>query len=190
MVKPLPILKTPNPVLRKKSGDLSSITDPVRKLAGQLIATLANYDHQFELGAAIAAPQVGESIKLIVLRKDLENAHIKNDPKKDFLVLINPKIVKKSGEELLDFEGCLSIPGIYGHIKRAGKVEVEAKNLSGKKITLRTSGFKARVLQHEIDHLSGILFTDHLKDMSQLYKMDSEGQLVKIWTPGKTHGQN
>ncbi|MDP2910481.1 MAG: peptide deformylase [bacterium] len=107
-----------------------------------------------EQGIGLAAPQVGVLKKIIVVKADLKNQRI--------LALINPKIVKKSRlKEKLE-EGCLSFPGIFLEIKRAKEIRVKAININGEKINLKAKGILARIIQHETDHLNGILFYSRL----------------------------
>ncbi|PIY97180.1 MAG: peptide deformylase [Candidatus Kerfeldbacteria bacterium CG_4_10_14_0_8_um_filter_42_10] len=143
----LNIVTDPNPILRKKAA---LIKDPlaidVQALIPELIKTMYR-----DKGIGIAAPQVGKSIRLIAL--NIKDGH---------LVLINPRIVSKSIRKELGEEGCLSVPGVFGMVKRHRKVKVEALDKEGKKTTIIGEGLLARVLQHEIDHINGILFTDKL----------------------------
>jgi len=143
----LNIVTYPNPILRKKAA---LIKDPlaidVQALIPELIKTMYR-----DKGIGIAAPQVGKSIRLIAL--NIKDGH---------LVLINPRIVSKSIRKELGEEGCLSVPGVFGMVKRHRKVKVEALDKEGKKTTIIGEGLLARVLQHEIDHINGILFTDKL----------------------------
>jgi peptide deformylase len=137
-----------------------------------MVETTLDWDHDSEFGAALAAIQVGEPIRLTVVRNSFENGEDKT-----FTTLLNPEIVKSSPEMVSDIEGCLSVTGIYGRVKRHLKIKVKAQDLEGNDIRLSLEGFPARVLQHEIDHMHGIIFLDHIKDSKNLFSIDKDGQL-------------
>ena len=145
----LDIKKFNDPVLRKECQEIEKIDEKTKKLIVDMAQTMVENQ-----GIGLAAPQVGISEKVIVVATDLNGERI--------LELINPKITKKSKEKEIGEEGCLSFPGIYLKINRAKKVEVEGLDINGKKIKLKAEGLLARVFQHEIDHLSGILFFHRL----------------------------
>jgi peptide deformylase len=169
------IVTIPNKILRMKSKRIGFVDDSIRKLADDMIETTINWDHDSEFGAALAAIQVGEPLKLTVVRNDFD------DPKnQEFTTLVNPEIVKSSVERVNDIEGCLSVPGIYGRVSRPLKVKVKAQDENGNPIRLSLEGFPARVLQHEIDHMNGVIFLDHIDDSSQLFNIDKNGSLMPI----------
>jgi peptide deformylase len=130
-------------VLRKKSKEIDVINDRIIELANDMVETM----HEAE-GCGLAAPQVGILKRLIVV--DVGDGPIE---------LVNPRIVSQEGEKT-EAEGCLSIPGVVGEVKRPYKVVVEALNLKGEEIVIEGEGILARALCHEIDHLDGILFID------------------------------
>ncbi len=130
------IITYPNPVLRKPTSDIEDITDDIKKLADEM-ATLM-YENK---GIGLAAPQVGESVSLITV-------DISGSKREDLMVLINPKILNKEGEVEYE-EGCLSLPGFKANIKRAKKIEVEAKDLSGKDINFWAEDLLAVCIQRE-----------------------------------------
>lgn len=169
------IITIPNKVLRNKSKRIGFVDDSIRDLANDMIQTTLDWDHDSEFGAALAAIQIGEPLKLTVVRNDFDDA--KN---KQFTTLVNPEIVKTSPETVSDIEGCLSVPGIYGRVKRPLKVKVKALDMNGNPIRLSLEGFPARVIQHEIDHMIGVIFLDHIEDSSQLYKIDEKGALMPV----------
>ncbi|MFA6271599.1 MAG: peptide deformylase [Patescibacteria group bacterium] len=143
----LPIVTEPNPILRKKAEIIKNpLFSAVQELIPKLTETMIQED-----GIGIAAPQVGESIQMIIINQ-------KDRP----LVMINPKILTKSIRTEIAEEGCLSVPGIFGMVKRSKKVKVNALDSSGKQFTIKAEGLLARVMQHEIDHLNGILFIDKM----------------------------
>lgn len=143
----LPIRKYPDPVLRKTAEPVTIIDAKLRQLAADMVETM-----QEAQGVGLAAPQVGESIRMVIVDFDPENG----DPK----VLINPVIVKRSGRKELKAEGCLSFPGVHTQVKRSPRVVCEAQNLDGEIVEYQAEGLCARAVQHELDHLEGMLFVD------------------------------
>ncbi|MGH7234032.1 MAG: peptide deformylase, partial [Candidatus Saccharimonadales bacterium] len=134
----------------------------------------ASRDH--EVGVALAAIQIDRPYRIIVVRNDYEN---KED--KSFGVFINPEITKLEGEQTEDYEGCLSVPDIYGKVKRFGKIRIKATSVDGQTIRLNVSGFLARIFQHEIDHLNGMVFIDHIKSNPEaFYHLEADGKLKAI----------
>lgn len=169
------IVTIPNKILRMKSKRIGFVDDSVRDLANDMIQTTLDWDHDSEFGAALAAIQIGEPLKLTVVRNDFDDAK-----SKEFTTLVNPEIVKSSNENVSDVEGCLSVPGVYGRVSRPLKIKVKAQDINGDPIRLTLEGFPARVLQHEIDHMNGIIFLDHVKDSSQLFNIDKNGTLMPV----------
>ena len=143
----LEIKKYPDPILRKKAEEAREITQEIKKFCQDIEETMiANQ------GIGLSAPQVGKSKRIIAIQTE-----------KGPEVFINPKIIKKSKETEIGEEGCLSFPGLFLKIKRAKELEIEALDIEGKKIQTKVEGLTARVFQHEIDHLEGILFIDHVR---------------------------
>ncbi len=169
------IVSIPNKILRMKSKRIGFVDDSIRDLANDMIQTTLDWDHDSEFGAALAAIQIGEPLKLTVVRNDFDDAK-----SKEFTTLVNPEIVKSSNENVSDVEGCLSVPGVYGRVSRPLKIKVKAQDINGDPIRLTLEGFPARVLQHEIDHMNGIIFLDHVKDSSQLFNIDKNGTLMPV----------
>lgn len=143
------IRKFNDPVLRKRAKKIWRISDEIRRMALDLAETMKEKD-----GVGLAAPQIGISKRMIAVESNFKT--------RESLVLINPKIIRKSRRKSSYTEGCLSFPDIFLEIKRSEKVTVSGKNLEGKKIEIEASGLLARALQHEIDHLNGILFFHRL----------------------------
>jgi len=155
--------------LRRRSEPVAEVTPEVRELAGRMIATMLENE---VVGVGLAAPQVGRSLRLIVLAT--------HDPEKPLsataspgelllgprmpLALVNPEIVWFSAETETRDEGCLSIPEVSGPVERPARVVVRASTLDGEALQVECGGLLARCLQHEIDHLDGILFIDRLRD--------------------------
>jgi peptide deformylase len=171
------IITLPNPHLREKSRRVHVVTDEVRQLIKNMEdATLDWEDHRpHELGVALAAIQIDEFYRVVVVRNDFDN---KED--RTFFPLINPEIVKLEGDVKYDHEGCLSVKDVYGLVPRHDRVRVKAMDLNGNEIRLKADGFLARVLQHEIDHTNGIVFIDHIKDDDAFFHLTEAGELEKV----------
>jgi peptide deformylase len=153
------ILKFPDPILRQKAKKISDFDDSLQNIVSDMLETM--YDAP---GVGLAAPQIGESIQLIVV-----NASQEKDGKKS-MVMINPEITEKEGNQV-DEEGCLSVLDLTASVKRSKKITVCYQDITGKKQELTVEDRFAVVLQHEIDHLHGILFIDHLSTLKRaLYK--------------------
>ena len=166
----LEILKYPNPKLKKKSQPVEKIDPSFRQLVQNLAETLYAAP-----GVGLAAPQVGYLLRLVVI--DVTPV---NQPK-NLMVLINPEIVTSEGECTWE-EGCLSVPDFNEEVKRKKKVVVRCQNLEGETVEIEGNDLLSVVLQHEIDHLDGILFVDHLSQLKRdLYKR----QLKKEKKEGK-----
>ena len=146
----LDIKKAGDPVLKEHCTPVERVDKRLRKLLDDMAETMYEAD-----GVGLAAPQVGEPIRMIVI--DVQDDH-------GLIELINPVIVYREGEAM-DTEGCLSVPGIYGEVERAAKVKVEYLNRRGKKQHLTATGLLARCIQHECDHLEGQLFIDIAKSV-------------------------
>lgn len=155
-----PIRKYPDSVLRQKAQPITEITDEVRKLATDMIETMYAAS-----GVGLAANQVGVALRLIVI-------DMGGEERPNTVAVINPEIVEAVGEETAE-EGCLSVPGFYEPVKRALHVTVKVTDLDGSERTVKCTGLAARAFQHEIDHLDGILFIDHLSPLKkQLFRKE------------------
>lgn len=140
-----------NPILRKKSEEVKNIDKKIIKFIGKMIKTLNDEDN----GIGLASPQVGENIRLIIvklLKKDKKNYST--------LEMINPEITFFSKEKEIDIEGCLSVPNEFGKVERSKIIKVSFFNKKNEQLSLELKGINARLIQHEVDHLDGILFTD------------------------------
>lgn len=157
----LDIILEGDPRLRQKANKIRRIDPGLRKLATDMYETMLDAP-----GVGLAAPQVGVLLRLITVEVP-EDYHADGEPGAS-LILINPEIVKATGSQDDPPEGCLSIPHWVGVVPRAQRVVVKARDLDFKEVRIRAEGFLARVLQHEIDHLDGILFTDRVVDKSTL----------------------
>lgn len=172
------IVVVPEPNLRKRSQRVGVITDDIKKLIADMIAATVDWensrDHEASVG--LAAVQVNQLLRIFIVRNDYDD--ISN---KDFTVFINPEIVKKIGPVEEDFEGCLSVPDIYGKVPRHQSVKVKALNEAGESFRVTAHGFLARILQHETDHTQGVLFVDRIKDSKNaFYQMNKEGSIEPL----------
>ena len=155
MPKTLPILINPNPILRKKSTQIRRDeikTKEFQRLCLDMAKTMEEKD-----GAGLAAPQIGKNIRLVAVKTE-----------DDAVCMINPKIIKKSWAKELGEEGCLSVPDVFGRVKRHKKINCKFLDKKGKEIKIEAEGLMARVIQHEIDHLDGVLFIDKARDIKKL----------------------
>lgn len=171
------IIALPNPHLRQKSQRVHVVTPKVEELITDMQAATLDWEDNrpHELGVALAAVQVDRLDRVIIVRNDFDN---KDD--RTFVALINPEIVKLEGTTMYDHEGCLSVPDIYGLVPRASKVRVRAIDEKGHEVRMKAQGFLARVLQHEIDHMNGVMFIDHIKDQDVFFELTDDGKLKKV----------
>jgi peptide deformylase len=160
----LPIRTLPDPVLRQKAKRVGVIGPSVKKLIKDMLETM----HAAPGRAGLAGPQVGLSLRVIVICIPDE------EEKEEDIVLVNPEIVKTKGERIVQ-EGCLSIPGYVGEIKRAEQVTAKGKKPDGTEVRIKAEGMLAEALEHEIDHLNGILYIDHMESPDKLHKIQPEG---------------
>ena len=177
------ILRIDNPdeqkILKTRCHPVKLPSPALRQLVADMFETMDAAN-----GVGLAAPQIGISQRLAVItippvveERD-DGTLVELEPAQDY-VLINPEIVKKSDQEVMGQEGCLSLPGWYGEVPRASWVTVEYQGLDGKRQRIRrATGLLARALQHEIDHLDGVLFTERMRDLSTLKDLRNEGEPV------------
>ncbi len=156
----LPVVFDPNEILHQRARDLE-ISDWTTKKFPTLITDMIETMYAKD-GVGLAAPQIGESLQLCVIAKNFTPG------KKKDLVLLNPRWEKTSRRTQWDDEGCLSIPGLFGKVKRWRDIQVSALDEKGKQITFVAEDFFARIVQHEVDHLNGTLFIDRAKDLYQV----------------------
>jgi peptide deformylase len=172
------IITTPDPRLRAKSAKVREITPEVKQIIADMTESSLDWEqkHPYELSAAMAAPQLGVNQRIIIVRDDLDNKDVNT-----FTALINPEVIRTEGKTVKDYEGCLSVPEIYGMVARPDKVKIKATLEDGTEVRLKAAGYLARTLQHEIDHLNGILFIDHIRDDNNaFYRMSDKGDLEPI----------
>lgn len=157
MMTVLPIRRLPHDhVLRQKARKVPVIDASIARLIDNMIETM-----QHARGVGLAAPQVGVSARVIVLQM----------PGQEPFALVNPQIVRRTGEQDVT-EGCLSVPGYWGQMKRPAEVVVKGLDRSGKPTRIKASDLLAEALEHEIDHLNGTLYIDHLEGPEKLHEID------------------
>lgn len=162
-----PIVLHPDDRLRQKCKRVGSLDAGLRQLIDDMIETMRE-----ARGVGLAAPQVGVPLRITVI----ELPEDYDDPRAgQTLVLVNPEIVKSTGEWEPD-EGCLSIPGYVANVRRYWSVTVKARDRSGREIRVRGEGLLGQALQHEIDHLNGVLFVDHLSSLDELRAVEREAE--------------
>lgn len=134
-----------DPVLRLKAQDVSAISEEIVAVLADMVETMEHYN-----GVGLAAPQIGRSLAIVVIR-----------PSEDLPVFefVNPVITSCSGQDI-DIEGCLSVPGTFGRVSRCSEIELEYQDRQGRRKRLKAAGLFARIIQHELDHLAGVLFVD------------------------------
>jgi len=158
------IVTLPDPVLKRKAHAVSKFDKNLHSLLDDMVETMREAP-----GVGLAAPQIGISERIIVVEyfEREEDEQVEDAPKKVW-AMINPEIVKSSGEMVMGIEGCLSIPGLVGEVERHEQVLVKGMNRHGKPMKVKAKGWLARIFQHEIDHVNGILFTE---------------RAVRVWQP-------
>ena len=169
----LKVARMGHPVLRAtaKAVERSAVTSPaIQKLIDDMMETMAEYH-----GVGLAAPQVHEGLRLFVASLDTERTEEPSAP----MAIINPEITPVGTEMQEDWEGCLSIPDIRGKVPRPYEIRVRALDRDGERIELRARGFSARVIQHETDHLDGILFFDRMRGFETLTFLE---EYSRFWT--------
>ncbi|RJP52273.1 MAG: peptide deformylase [Anaerolineaceae bacterium] len=163
------IVNLPDPILRRKAKPIAKFDKDLQTLIDDMIETMREAP-----GVGLAAPQINISQQLAVVEyaenedEKSEEEEVESAKPKKLYVLINPEIIKASEVKVLGVEGCLSIPGLLGEVERHESVQVKALNRHGKPVKLKVDGWTARIFQHEIDHLNGVLFTD---------------RATSVWTP-------
>jgi peptide deformylase len=153
----LPIRHFPeDSLLRQKAKKVSRIDGSIQRLIDDMIETMQRAN-----GVGLAAPQIGVPLRVIVVQM----------PGEEPIALINPEIARRNGEQEVT-EGCLSVPGYCGEIKRSAEVTVKGKNRRGKAVRIRAAGLMAEAFEHEIDHLNGVLYIDHVESPEKLHKVE------------------
>lgn len=172
------IISLPDPRLREKSSKVHEITPEIIQLVRDMTDIALDWEDSrpHEISAALAAPQIGQMHRIIIIRSDFDNKSVR-----EFTALINPEIIKLEGKVEEDFEGCLSVPNVYGKVPRHTKARIKATDINGNEVRFKTDGFLARILQHEIDHINGIVFIDHIKHKKDaFFQLDEDGELCPL----------
>ena len=154
------VIKLPHPTLRRKAHKIVEFNTDLQQLIEDMIETMRD-----EPGVGLAAPQVNISQRLIVVEYPEDDSNPNVKPK--VYVLANPELVQVSDKKEKGIEGCLSVPNLYGEVERSQSVTVRGQNRHGKYVTIKANGWLARIFQHEIDHLNGILFVDRADELYQ-----------------------
>src|SRR5512141_220740 len=150
------IVTLPEPVLRRKAHAVTKFDKNLQTLIEDMVETMREAP-----GVGLAAPQIGLSERLIVVEYfEKEEDEEKEDAPRKVWAVLNPEVVKASEEKRLGVEGCLSIPNLVGEVERHAAIQVKGLNRHGKPIKIKAEGWLARIFQHEIDHLNGVIFTD------------------------------
>ena len=165
----LDIILEGDPRLRRKASAVRKVDDSIRRLALDMRETMLDAP-----GVGLAAPQVGILLRLITVHVPA-GFEFEDDPEHDH-ILVNPEIVKADGR-VLGYEGCLSVPGWTGEVPRFERVTVKAVGLDNRPVRIKAEGWLARVLQHEIDHLDGILYLDRVEDKSTIREVPEDDEV-------------
>jgi peptide deformylase len=169
----LKVARMGHPVLRARAAavDRATLRTPdVQKLIDDMIETMTEYH-----GVGLAAPQVHEGVRIFVASLDMERGEEPSEP----IAIVNPEIIPVGSETVEDWEGCLSIPDIRGKVPRFHEIKVKALDRDGERIELRARGFSARIIQHETDHLDGVLFFDRMRAFETLTFLE---EYSRYWT--------
>ncbi|MBL8098946.1 MAG: peptide deformylase [Anaerolineales bacterium] len=171
------IVYLPNPILRKKAKPVTKFDKDLQTLIDDMFETMREAP-----GVGLAAPQINLPMQLAVIEyaegeDDEDRPEDAPPPEKKLFVIINPEITKVSDEKVLGIEGCLSIPNLVGEVERHQAIEVKALNRHGNPVKIKAEGWLARIFQHEIDHLNGVLYTDKA---TQVWKPREEDEQVPL----------
>jgi peptide deformylase len=166
-VHPIVLARLQEPVLRRRSLRVRDVDKGIRTLAQDLADTVIE-NH----GAGLAAPQIGAHWRVCVVLND----------EGEVVPMINPEIVRSMGR-IDDFEGCLSFPGLWGKVERAATVTVKFLDINGRPQRMKVSNITARAVQHEIDHLDGVLFVDRLSEPGKMYRVEYDEDDSQIYVP-------
>jgi peptide deformylase len=169
------IITVPHPNLKRKARRVTAFDSDLHTLIDDMLETM-----RAAPGTGLAAPQVDVPLRVIVIEyAEIPEVDEDEEPpqvKPDLYIVVNPEIKRASIETVLGFEGCLSIPGFVGEVERAQSVTVIGQNRHGQDMKIKADGWLARVFQHEVDHLDGILYTDHT---DKLYQLDEQGEIAE-----------
>jgi peptide deformylase len=158
------IVTLPEAVLRRKARAVTKFDKGLQTVIDDMVETMRQAP-----GVGLAAPQIGLSERIIVVEYfEHEEDEEKEDAPKKVWAVLNPEIIKPSEETLMGIEGCLSVPGLVGEVERHAAIQIKGLNRHGKPLKIKTNGWLARIFQHEIDHLNGVIFTD---------------RAIRVWKP-------
>lgn len=160
----VPMVRYPGSVLRQRAKRVRNIDSSIQRLIDDMIETM-----HATRGVGLAAPQIGVPLRVIVIEL----------PGEETVALVNPEIIKRSGERLVE-EGCLSVPGYRGEIKRSTRVTARGWDRKGREVRIKAEGLMAEALEHEIDHLNGVLYIDHVESPDKLYRLEAEAETPEI----------
>ena len=172
------IIRLPHAHLRERSTKVRGVSAKTLALVDDMTSAALDWEDSrpHEISAALAAVQIDALERVIIVRSDFEDKAAR-----EFTTFINPEIVKYEGTKELDYEGCLSVGGVYGKVPRHSKIRVKATTIDGQEIRFKAEGFLARVIQHEIDHTNGIVFIDHIRyEKEAFYELDEKGELQPL----------
>jgi peptide deformylase len=155
--------------LRQKAQKITQFTPQLNQLAQDMLETMRSYH-----GVGLAGPQIGMMQRIFVAQIPAGRDNGQPPQPSQTYILINPQILKTSLELVEGEEGCLSIPGWQGLVARPGWVEIKAQDETGRSFKLRADNLLARIFMHELDHLNGVLYTDHIKDPDKLWQLETE----------------
>lgn len=179
-----PVLTIGNPLLRLVARDVTP--EELRSEAfGQLVGDMVETMHH-EQGIGIAAPQIGESVAVAVIEIESDQARYPGQEPFGQRVFVNPRMRVLDPVEQGFWEGCLSVPNLRGYVERPRRIRVEYLDLDGTPLAIEAEGFLATVLQHELDHLAGVLYVDRIRDMTRLATLED---YLRFWrdAPGEQH---
>lgn len=164
------VIKLPHPVLRRKAHKISDFGAEFQNLVDDMIETM-----RAEPGVGLAAPQINQSLRVIVVEYPEDDSD--EEAKTKLYVLANPEIKPLSSETVKGIEGCLSVPNLLGEVERSSRVLVGGLDRRGNKVQIDASGWLARIFQHEIDHLNGILFVDRAETLYQPEEIQTDSRV-------------
>jgi len=165
------IVTLPDPVLRKKARKISDFGPELQTLVDDMVETMREAP-----GVGLAAPQVGIPLQLIVVEYSEQDEDQEIEAPRKLYTIVNPEIIRVSDEQELGTEGCLSIPGFVGDVERPLAITLKGVNRRGKPVRIKADGWLARIFQHEVDHLNGVLFIDRA---DKVWKVEEQtGQVL------------
>lgn len=164
------VIQLGNPILRKRAKPVKDIEDiKIQQVIDDMLSSLEK-----QAGVGLAAPQIGESYRIFLVDLNEDD----KSPKEPPMVVINPKIVQKSKSKEIDWEGCLSIPGLRGKVARSRKIVIEYFDRDGSQYSIEAEDFVARIFQHEFDHLEGKVFIDRVSSTKEII---TEQEYIKLF---------